>query len=79
MANDTRRRRVGSVRRLPNGRYLARITVGTKADGKPRTVTKTHDTEADAEAWLMAKSMEMGARPDVGAGITLRALWLAYE
>lgn len=79
MPNDTRRRRIGSVRQLPNGRYLARITCGRKADGKPRTVTKTHDTERDADAWLMAKSVELSARPDVGAGVTLKKLWDAFK
>ncbi len=79
MANSTRKRRVGSVRKLTNGRYLARITVGCKADGRPRTVTKTHDTEQQAEAWLIAKSVELDKRPDMGAGITLRTLWAAYE
>lgn len=80
MSNSTqRKRRVGSVRRLASGRWWARITVGYKADGRPRTVTKTHDTKAEAEAWLIAKSVEMGQRPDMGAGITLRTLWAAFE
>lgn len=73
------KRRVGHVERKPNGRYLARIRCGVRADGKPRVVAKTHDTEADAEAWLVAKSVELGRRPDLGAGVTLEALWQLYE
>lgn len=73
------RRRSGSVRRQPNGRYLARIQRGVKADGRPRVVTKTFDTETEADAWLVAQSVELESRPDLGAGITLRAAWQAYK
>lgn len=79
MANSIRKRRVGSVRKLANGRYLARITVGCKADGRPRTITKTHDAEADAEAWLIAKSVELTNRADLDAGITLAQVWHAWK
>ncbi len=79
MSNDSRRRRVGSVRELPNGRWLARITCGVRADGSPRTLTKTHDTEQQADAWLLAKSVELSSRPDLVAGITLAKLWDAYR
>ena len=79
MSNGSRKRRIGSVRKLANGRWLARITVGCKADGSPRTLTKTHDTEEQADAWLVAKSVELTSRPDFGAGITLRSLWGVYE
>lgn len=64
---------------MPNGRWLARITVGYRADGGLRTVTKTHDTEADAEAWIMAQSVEMGACATVHAGVTLGKAWTAYK
>lgn len=79
MTKHSRRKRVGSVRRQPNGRYLARIQSGVRADGSPRTMSKTFDTEQEADAWLMAKSIELGGRPDLGAGITLRMLWEAYK
>lgn len=79
MGDDSRRRRVGSVRELPNGRWLARITCGVRADGSPRTLTKTHDTERQANAWLLARSVELSSRPDLVAGITLRKLWEAYK
>ena len=78
MANHTKRR-VGSVRRQPNGRYLARIQSGCKEDGAPRVVSKTFDTEKDADAWLLAKSIELDERPDLGAGITIKKLWGAYK
>jgi len=64
---------------MPSGRWLARIQSGCKEDGSPRVVTSTHDTEAEAEAWLLAKSVELGKRPDLNAGITLRTLWKAFK
>ena len=79
MTNSTRKQRVGSIRRQPNGRYLARIQSGCKADGSPRVVSKAFDSEAEADTWLLAKSVELGKRPDLAAGITLRALWKAYK
>lgn len=79
MTKSSRKRRVGSVRQLPNGRWLARVQSGCKADGSPRVVSKTLDAEAEAESWLLAKSVELGKRPDLGAGITLRVLWKAYK
>ena len=78
MSNSTRRK-LGHVERRPNGRYLARIQYGVKADGSPRIVSKVHDTEQEADAWLLAKSIELGRRPDLNAGITLRALWESYK
>lgn len=78
MTKNTRRRRNGSVRQLPSGRWLARLTVGTRADGSRRTMSKTLDTKADAESWLMARSVELDARPDLDAGVTLRQLWEVY-
>lgn len=79
MANSTRKRRVGSVRRQPNGRYLARIQSGIKADGSPRVVSRTFDTESDADAWLLDQSVTLGKRPDLNAGITVAALWAMYQ
>lgn len=79
MSNITRRRRNGSVRQLPSGRWLARLTVGTRADGSRRTMSKTLGTRADAESWLMARSVELDGHPELGAGITLGQLWEVYE
>ena len=78
MSNGSRRR-LGSLRQLPNGKWYARITRGCKVDGSPRRLTKTFDTKADAETWLMAKSVEMGNDEMTGAGITLKALWKVYK
>ena len=79
MSNDSTRRRLGSIRELPSGRVFARITSGVKADGTPRVVSKTLDTRAEAESWLISKSVELSRELSRPAGVTLRVLWDAYK
>ena len=79
MSNSTRRKRVGSVYQLPSKRWFARIQNGVKADGSPRVLSKAFDTEQEADAWLLAQSVELDERPDMGAGITLSMLWEVYQ
>ena len=76
MSNDTRRN-VGTIVER-GGRYLARIEVGVRADGSRRTMSKTFGTRAEAETWLRQQSVELGKRPDFGAGVTLSKLWPLY-
>ncbi|MBR3318689.1 MAG: hypothetical protein IKG21_12805 [Atopobiaceae bacterium] len=73
------KRRLGSVQRMPNGRWRARIQSGVKSDGMPRRVSAAFDTEAQAESWLVETAHELGRRPDLDAGMTLQALWRLYE
>lgn len=72
-------RRIGNISRKPNGTWMARVAVGTKADGTIRRVSKTFETQADAERWCVTQAVEMGRRPDLGAGVTLSALWELYR
>jgi hypothetical protein len=51
-----RRRRFGSVRRLPSGRYQARYL---GPDGVFRPADDTFDTKTDAEIWLTRKEAEI--------------------
>jgi len=78
MPNDTRRRSIGSVRQLSNGRWLARITRGRKADGERRNPSKVFDTKQESESWLQAMAVKLDERPDLGAGVTLSQLWSVY-
>ena len=79
MVNHTKRRRIGSVRQLPNGRWLARISRGTRADGERRTTSRTFDSKQDADAWLMMMAVTLDERPDIESGVTLRQLWELYK
>lgn len=78
MTKNTRRRRLGSVRKLSSGRWLATIERGTKADGSRRIMSRTFDTRADADAWLVAISVHLDERPDMMAGVTLNSWWSIY-
>jgi integrase len=51
-----RRRRFGSVRRLPSGRYQARYP---GPDGVIRPADDTFETKTDAEVWLTRKEAEI--------------------
>ena len=71
-------RRTGTIVQKPNGRWMARIEAGVKADGSRRTMSKTFESKADAERWCVTQSVELGKRPDLAAGVTLSALWELY-
>ena len=69
---------VGSIDKLPSGRWRARVTVGVKTDGTRRLATKTFDTEKEAEIWCHVRAHEMGASMTDGIGLTLQRLWELY-
>jgi hypothetical protein len=50
------RRRFGTVRKLPSGRWQARYT---PPDGIRRLAPSTFDTKRDAERWLVGTEAEM--------------------
>lgn len=54
--NSGRRRRWGSVRKLPSGRFQARYP---GPDGLPRNAEETFATKGDAEAWLVETEADM--------------------
>ena len=58
MSGNTKgtRRRFGSVRHLPSGRWQARYL---GPDGLPRTAPRSFDTKRAAEQWLVATEAEM--------------------
>src|ERR1039458_1301509 len=64
------RRRFGSVRRLPSGRYQARYP---GPDGMVRPADDTFETKTDAEVWLIRKEAEIleddWIDPDAGEGL----------
>jgi len=73
------KRKVGSIRELPNGRLEASVAVGFRVDGSPRRRYATFDGRDDAEAWVARTAVELGRSPALSAGRTLATLWSAYE
>lgn len=82
MSNATRpRSKLGSKRRLADGRWEIRVSHGYTVEGKQRTTREVvaSEKEADADARIVEIAAEMGKRPDVNAGLTLRMLWAYYK
>ncbi len=79
MANGSRRRRVGNIRKLPSGKWLCEVSCGVTSDGGRRRQSKTFDSEAEAERWAFAQAALMSGRPDLGRGVTLADAWALYE
>ena len=77
--SNTRRSELGSVRETRPGRWQARITRGTRIDGKPRTVSKTFGSESEARDWIASMHVQMDGDGTALRGITVRAIWKAYE
>ena len=77
MTNNNRKK-FGSIRKRGSA-WQARITIGVKADGTRRDVTQSFATKGEAEQWILEKSVEMGKRPDLSAGVTLNAVWKLYQ
>lgn len=71
-------KRVGSIERLPSGRWRARVNAGTRDDGSRRQLSATFDTEREADVWCHVTAERMGQHPEWQAGVTLSDLWDSY-
>lgn len=72
------RSRLGSKRQLETGRWQIRVKSGYRADGKPRVVTETLDSEADADKRIMQLAVQMQSNRAFARGVTLGEMWDAY-
>lgn len=80
MENTTKRRsKLGSKRRLADGRWEVRVSHGYRIDGKQRTIREVVDTEDAAERRIVEIAADMGIHPEIGAGLTLSTLWSLYK
>lgn len=75
---DSERSKLGSFKQLKDGRIRVRVSHGYALDGSKRTATGYADNMADAERVAMQLSAELGRRPDLGRGLTLKKWWDAY-
>ena len=79
MSDDSKRRsRLGTKQQLPSGNWRIRVQSGYRADGRPRVVTETLETEADADRRIMELAVQMDASRALARGVTLGELWRAY-
>ena len=73
------RRGVGNIQIKSNGRIQVTVGHGRRLDGGRRRLTRTVDTMEDAERVALELAAELGMRPDLGRGLTLRRWWDFYS
>lgn len=74
-----RRSRLGSVRKLPSGRYEVRVSHGYTLDGKQRTIREVCDSREQAEARRYELAMLLDRDCHMSANVTLRRVWGLYR
>lgn len=60
------RSKLGSKRQLPSGRWFVRVSAGRKRDGSRRIVSKTVDTEREADMCIAEIAAQMARSPAAG-------------
>ena len=60
------RSKLGSKRQLPSGRWFVRVSAGKKRDGSRRTMTRTVDTEREADLCIAQLAAQMARVPAAG-------------
>ena len=80
MGNSTKNRsKLGSKRRLSDGRWEVRVSHGYRVDGKQRTIREVLPDEDTADRRIVEIAADMGIHPEMGAGLTLNTLWSLYK
>lgn len=69
--------KLGHVRQLPNGKWMAQVRSGVGRDGTRRSRSKVCDTEQEARTTVGVLAMELGREPDTEE-ITLDEYWHSY-
>ncbi len=76
---DCKRSPLGSKREIRPGVWQVRVTSGTRADGKPRTVSRTvRGSEVDAAAEIVKIAADMGACLTAGDEMSLDVYFYVY-
>ena len=79
LSHNPARRKVGSIRQLPSGRWEVRVSHGYRMDGKPRRLRDVCDTEEQAEARAYEMAAELTGDLSLGFGCTLAQIWKLYK
>lgn len=77
-SHKSSRRKVGTFRKLSDGTIKVIVSHGYRYDGLPRKISGIAKTEDEAERLALELSAELGKRPDLGMGLTLKRWWDAY-
>lgn len=80
MGNSTKKRsKLGSKRRLSDGRWEVRVSRGYRVDGRQRTIREVVASEDEADRRIIEIAADMGVHPEKAAGLTLSAVWALYK
>ena len=79
LSHSKPRRKVGTIRRLADGRLKVTVSSGITRDGRHRRISGFAESEDEAEALAIELSAKLGKRPDLGRGLTLKRWWAAYK
>lgn len=71
------RAKLGHVRQLDNGKWIAQVRTGYDRNGKRRSRSKVCDTEREAQAMVGMLAFEMGCETD-SSDMTVAEYWCAY-
>ncbi|MBP3884696.1 MAG: hypothetical protein J6D54_07155 [Olsenella sp.] len=74
-----KRRKIGTFEHLSDGRVRVTVVHGTRLDGRLRRLSGIAESEEDAERVALELAAQLGRRPDLGRGLTLRRWWDAYS
>ena len=78
MPDNTRRRLVGTRKKLADGTIRVTVSHGYRADGQQRRISAVARDEDEAERLALELAAQLGRKPDLGRGVTLRRWWDAY-
>lgn len=79
LSHKGKRSRLGSFKKLADGRIRVVVAHGYDLNGNPRRATGYAKDMDEAERVALELSAELGKRPDLGRGLTLERWWTAYS
>ena len=79
LSHNGERSKLGSFKRLSDGRIRVAVAHGYNLNGNPRRVFGYADDMEEAERIALELSAQLGKRPDLGRGLTLSRWWKAYS
>ena len=78
-SHNSARRKVGNFEYLVDGTIKVTVRQGVRYDGSARRLIAYAKDEEEAERKALELAAELGRRPDLGKGLTLKRWWQAYS
>ena len=78
LSHNGERSKLGSFKQLKDGRIRVTVAHGYDLSGNPRRVVGYAEDMNQAERVALELAAQLGRRPDLGRGLTLRRWWQAY-